>query len=415
MAKLKKFITLLLILVFLFSVTGSYLFSAKAQPEHEELTVDQKEAIEAAGLDLVGLETGVTSYSLDVAVEDGSVTEEETLLSTENNLTLKSAIAESIKNNNMLKSLDYVIRAKQLGIREALDNANRVSDDLEKTLDGGKVKYYLPYDAEVQYEIAKLDKLDQEDEISLAAMNAFVDALYTKEAVEVLDSGVNRAQEQVDIAKINYDVGTNTKVDVLSSEVQLENTKSELEQAKNTLQIKKMELNQVMNRDLTTPIVFEETDFNTEIPELTEAIVMGLENNIPLKKLNFEVDSIDKLLEVTLMYHNKGTYAYKSAESAKMIKLATIEETESKVELVIRSQQTKIDTLHNKYLVMGQQVKKVQETYDIMLHQYKAGFISYQELANQDQLLKQTSLEELQAKLDYYRAVYEYRYMIGLK
>lgn len=395
MARLKKLIILSLLLAFLFSVTGSYLFSAKAQSEHEELMIDQKKTIEenqkAANVETANAGTAAGSFSME------------------------DVIKASITENSQLKALSYLIETKAVDLREKKETASRISEEDVKSLELAKVKYFLPYDAETQLQIAKLDKEEKENEISIDAIHAYMDLMYFKEAIKVLEAGVKRAEEQVNIARLNYEVGTITKADVLSSEVQLEKTKSELDQAKNQLKIKSMQLNQVMNRSLEAPLSLKDIDLTMDVPLNEEAVEKGLEYNLSMKKQKLELQSLDKLLEITNQYFPKKTYVYQSVESGKMMKQATLDETKTKVELGLKSQQILIDSLLHTYQVMQQQVKKVSETYQISLLQYKSGFISYQELANNDQLMKQTGLEELQAKLDYFKAVFEYKYMLGLK
>ncbi|KXG44512.1 TolC family protein [Tepidibacillus infernus] len=352
---------------------------------------------------MIILQFAMGSYSFSAAVKE------------DREMQLEEAINESIANNSLLKSLDYVIQSKQIQLRERQDSSKQISSKQESFIEGGKAKYFLPFDAKIQLEIAKLDKEEQENNVALMTTNAYLDALYLQQAIQVLESGVKRAEEQVKIAKLNYKVGTITKVDVLSSEVQLEMVKSELEQVRNNLEMKKMQLNQVMNRPPLNPltIVNEEIEVKANLNE--EELTKGLAYSPSLKKLDLELQSIDKLLEVTKRYSPENTYAYQSVYSSKLVKQSMLEETKSKVEVGIRSQQIKINSLFEKVQVMQQQVEKVEETYRIMLEQYKAGMISYQDLANTDQLWKQTSLDELQAKLDYNRALYEYGYMIGNK
>lgn len=330
-------------------------------------------------------------------------------------LTLDEAINETISNNEFLKSLEFVIDTKQVDKNEKTDNANKISENFVKNLDLAKVKYFLPYDAQIQVEIAKIDKEEQENNIVLNTINSYLDVLSLQSTVEVLENAVARSEEQVNIAKLNYDLGLITKVDVLSSEYQLVKTQNDLEQAKNNLKIKKMQLNQLLNRNTELEITALEPELGQDIPLGQEGVLIGLDYNLDLKKKNLELQSLEKLLEVTARIYPKNTYDYKAVDSMIKTKQSIINETTARTEVSIKSQQIQMESLLNKHEVMVKQVEKAEETYNIMLEQYKAGLISYQDLADIDQLLKQTELEELKSKLDYYKTVYQYKYTIGIK
>lgn len=405
--KKKIFIRFSFVFIFLAVTTLSHLFFVQAGIDTGKTEIAQ-DYLSDDSKSKVSMQSSTADSEVEQTSLAGTSTEKELF-------SLDEVIAESLKSNSLLQSLDYLIETKEINWREQQDSARQIAEAEVKNLDSAKVKYFLPYDADIQVKVAKLDKENQENEISIQAINAYMDTLYTQEAIVVLENGVKRAEEQLVTAKLNYEVGTITKVDVLSADVQLEQTKSELEQAKNNLKVKEMQLNQVMNRSLTLPIELKMPDLNSDVSMDEEEVLNGLNYNLSIKQQKLELQSIDKLLNITKSFFSEKTYAYKSVMATKLTKESTISETKSKVELGIRSQQIKIDSLKQTWNIMKQQVEKVEETYQIMQHQYKAGFISYQEFANTDQLLKQTGLEELQAKIDYYKAVFEYKYMIGMK
>lgn len=324
-------------------------------------------------------------------------------------LALGQAVENAIQNNGTLQTMDHVIEASQVNVRERQSAAEKI--DQAFNLDLGKVKYFLPFDAKVKKEIAVLDKQDKQNSVAMAAFHAYIDALHAEEAIKVLTSGVNRTKEQVDLARLNFELGTVTKVDVLSSEVQWEKTKSELALMENNLRIKKMQLNQVMNRSLAMDFSISETEWDDQYLSGEEGKKAGLNHSIAIKKSEQELLSAEKLLEVVSKYFPENTYAYQSSLAAVESKRSQRDEIRSQVELAILSKQINIDSLREKHHVAEQQLEKVKITYNIMLEQYKAGLISYQDLANTDQLLKQTDLEELQSRLEYQRAIFEYKLM----
>jgi len=389
-------------------------FFAEARPD----TVEIDKTIKSTNN--ITVETNLTTQQItsDVTNKTTTTPDGNILNNSVSNLqvyNLDQLLNISLEKNSMLQSLSYMVDTKKLNLKERLDVASRMEDKDLLNLDLAKVKYYLPYDAEIQLKIAELDKENQTNQISLQVINSYLDTLYLQEGIKVLESAVKRAEEQVAVVKVNYKVGTITKVDVLSAEVQLEKIKTELEQAKNNLSIKKMQLNQLANLPLNTEFAISPIEVKTDLLIGEEGVKKGLEYSLTLKQQNYELKSLEKLLQVIKDYFPESTYTYQSVYSTKLTKEAILAETKSKVELGLRSQQIKIDSNRKTYEVMQEQVKKVAETYNIMLNQYKAGLISYQDLANTDQLLKQTGLDELKTRLDYYRVVYEYNYMLGMK
>lgn len=327
--------------------------------------------------------------------------------------SLKEVVTISLANNHYLDSLDYYIRTKQVELAEKKTSAARLDEKKVTNLDLGKIKYFLPYDAEVQVEIAKIDQEEKENEIALSAVQAYMDLYYMDKGVEVMDKAVKRAEEQVKIAELNYQLGMNTKADLLAAEVQLSKTKSQLEEMRNNRLIKMMQLNQVMGRPLQKEIKIIDPPENPQLPEPEKAIQAGLAYSTALKKQNSEKSSLEKLLEVTKKYRTENTYAVESVQAALKTKQAAIDETFSKVELGLRSLQFQIDSKYASYQVMKQQVNKIEETYRIMVVQYKEGLTSYQELLNTDLLLQQTELDAIRTYIDYQKSLYEYEMMIG--
>lgn len=328
-------------------------------------------------------------------------------------LSLEEVVVTSLSNNHSLASLDDYIQTKRVDLGEKKASAARLDEKKVTSLDLGKIKYFLPFDAEVQVEIAKLDRKGKEDEISLSSIQAYMDLYFMDQGIEVMNKSVNRAEEQVKISNLNYQLGMITKADLLAAEVQLSKAKSQWEEMKNNRNIKMMQLNQVMGQPLQTELRIGEPQKLPQLPDSEEAIQAGLSYSTNLKKLAFEKNSLEKLLEVTRRFRTDNTYAVESVQAAIRAKEASIEEARSKVEFALRSLQLQMGTKYSTYLAMEQQVKKIEESYRIMAVQYKEGFTSYQDLLNTDLLLQQTELDAIKAYIDYQKSVYELGLMVG--
>ncbi|MDX9746650.1 MAG: TolC family protein [Syntrophales bacterium] len=113
-----------------------------------------------------------------------------------------------------------------------------------------------------------------------------------KQAVELLKSHRNTAQQF-------FDVGLIPKNDLLYAEVELANSEHDLVRAENSLELAKASFNTALRRGISTPVQLE--DILTETPfglSFDECLKTALENRPELKAYQLKVDQAQSLLKI---------------------------------------------------------------------------------------------------------------------
>ncbi len=127
--------------------------------------------------------------------------------------------------------------------------------------------------AEASYE-------DAAGEVVLQVKQAYYDAALARSAVRIVESSVELAQEHRDDVRLRYEAGRVSELDVMRAEVELENLRPQLVQAKNAVELSMLNLKRLINLpldaevDLTTPIVPAQgaEAFQAGLPALDQAI-----------------------------------------------------------------------------------------------------------------------------------------------
>ncbi len=118
---------------------------------------------------------------------------------------------------------------------------------------GGRVRseiqlaHYNEDAAEATYEEAAGD-------IVLQVKQAYYDAALARSAVEIVESSVKLAQEHRNDVQLRYEAGRESELDVMRAEVELQNLRPQLVQAKNAVELSTLNLKRLVNIPLDADI-----------------------------------------------------------------------------------------------------------------------------------------------------------------
>lgn len=384
-------------------------------------------------------------------------------------MTLDRCIELALGNNPQINAAFHDILASDARIKQVWSNyfpqinwqtgytkmrQLQLSDALGETL---TFNYYLLgqitlqqmlYDFGVTQNQATIKRLDYEaykttlgatiNDVIYQTKDAYYNLLYAFEKRKVAQDTVNKFEMFYDQAKAFYEIGMNPKVDVTIAEVNLSNSKLQLIQADNAVNLAVARLNNIMGvpfidkynvverlKYIPVDIDFQKSieiarDARPEL-KLAELKVESAKQTLKLvKKSYFPTLSIEGQYMVggkswTSNYgYNLGGYLNFPTVNGMLVKneikearylydkeLANAKNTQNKIYLEIQNAYLNLEEKKNQIPVAMLNVKQAKENYELSFGRYKVGEASPTEL-------KDAQINYQQAQLSYYSALYQY-------
>ena len=162
-------------------------------------------------------------------------------------------------------------------------------------------RYFYTYQgAQLDLEAAKKELQSGINQLSLDVSEAFHGVLLAQEFANVAQQTVALVQEQLNMARKKFSAGAVTNFDVLRAEVQLANTKTQLIQARNRVDVAQNAFKNLLNIDLADEI---HLTGNFELPEISNLemdalILLAKENRPEIQQLELSETAGQKRLDV---------------------------------------------------------------------------------------------------------------------
>ena len=304
------------------------------------------------------------------------------------------------------------------------------------------------YDFGVTQNQATIKRLDYEaykttlgatiNDVIYQTKDAYYNLLYAFERRRVAEDTVKKFEMFYDQAKAFYEIGMNPKVDVTIAEVNLSNSKLQLIQADNGVNLAVAKLNNVMGvpfidrynieerlRYMPADISFKKSieiarDARPEL-KLAELKVESANQTLKLvKKSYFPTLSVEGQLQIggkswaSNYGYNFGGYLNFPTINGMLIKneikearhlydkeLANAKNTQNQIYLEIQNAYLTLEEKKNQIPVAMLNVKQAKENYELSYGRYRVGEASPTEL-------KDAQISYQQAQLTYYSALYQY-------
>lgn len=241
------------------------------------------------------------------------------------------------------------------------------TDSLLFSFEGAQGKDLAPRLKEAEELVAKKNLQLKEQDLRIDVERAYNSVLLAEDNLRIAKVQLDRANTLLKNAKVSYEQGVVAKDSLLMAEAGVANAKSNLFEAQKKLDLAKMNLNKIMGRELTAPLVLT-TRFEYNPKELGD--VEGKVDSA--LKLRPEVIRVREMKEVAnlnaklaLKYYASNTYVYKKAKvDANKADLA-VKEAEDGITLAVRAAYlSAADSIES--LKASEKVRKMaEETYRI--------------------------------------------------
>jgi outer membrane protein TolC len=153
--------------------------------------------------------------------------------------------------------------------------------------------------ASAQLQAARQDSAKTRQETIASVTKAYYGVLVTQEFIRVSEEALARVQEQERVVRKRYEAGTVSKFDLLRTQVQVANTKPQVEKAHDGYEMTLLALKNVMGVPLDTPL--ELTGSLTYEPltvDAKAATQIALEKRADLKSLAFQKKALEHTLSI---------------------------------------------------------------------------------------------------------------------
>lgn len=221
------------------------------------------------------------NYNIQVARKDVEVAENNKSLNNSGYLPTVSGTANGTvtynEGENETVNGDFAF--------EATDAYNySASAGLNYTIFNGFGRMYNYRSLKEQYKLTELQARQIIENTVLELSNAYFQVAQLRESKNILSQALKVSSERLKRAKLNYDYGQSTQIDVLNAEVDVNNDSINLLNAAQQLANAKRNLNLIMGRDINTPFAVD-TNVNFSLSQSEEQLLENaLDRNVQIEQ-----------------------------------------------------------------------------------------------------------------------------------
>lgn len=291
----------------------------------------------------------------------------------ETELTLQEAISIAVENNPNIKSAKVSLDESKLSYEKnsysAKKNKNKYNNNsIEYLKNVSKIEITNNLSLEVAQK--KYEKLVNEEKQTIEKQ--YYKVLHAQKEVDIYEESLKLAENLYEKTKKEYGVGKVAQIDVTSSELNYEKAKKDLNLSKNTLEVEKMNFNNLLGYDLNKELIlkgsleyklFKDVDISTIID-------IAVENSLEVlnAKLVYESARIDMDIEASM--YSDIVFTYREKEAALKESEQNLQSTKNTIKLDI----------NNKYLQIIQKessIKSIEKSIELAKKQLDSKVLTY--------------------------------------
>jgi len=335
--------------------------------------------------------------------------------------SVDDAIAVALANSRDIQNAELAIETETINLRDA----RKMVDDAEDnkrfmvTLEQKYVlRGYYKRLAEMSLTLAEKQKDLMEILTAFQAKSDYYSLKNAERDVALKAANAERTAQLLDLAKTKFALGTISKQELLSAEVNANSASLQEDTARNSLAYSKMTLNKTLSLPLESELVL--TDELTFEPygevDLQEKEALALENRLDVIGAREAYEAALKKFEITAAVYTPNVYIYKKAELEKEDAYNELVNKETDAIIAVNKAYIDLKNAEKSVLIMAGNVSLMEESYRLSLLSYEYGLGTYLDAEAAQDKLAETELAYNQALLGYELAVlsFEASYSIGL-
>ena len=255
----------------------------------------------------------------------------------------------------------------------------------------------------------------RENALNLEVFTQYYTLKNTEANLEIATTNLAAKKEALRIAEKKYQLGTVSKLDVLTAEIDYQEAQNTYTSAQNSLASTQMDFNIYMGFELMQEVTLTDELEAAPLPSITleEAIPLAIENRIDIKAAAYALEMAQYGFNTYVGYPTNSS-KYISAKVA-LVKAQIINAQASpKVEMDVREQYADMLEKYSSVQLGMQSVAKAQESVVIAQKRYEVGLITLSTLQQAQSSLYSAQLSQAQNLVSYNLAVEAFTYSYGV-
>lgn len=318
-------------------------------------------------------------------------------------LSLAAALELAKSQSNQVILADLTLEDARLTYEDA--KANQMVRPSPTTMQQAENAWQT---AQRNRELARID-LDMQVE------SAYYDVLRATSSQDLAGRSLNSARVQLDSTKVRYNHGMVSDVDLLAAETAVASAEAELNRADAALLSAKMRLNRILGRDLAAPLeLVDEFVYEPVAVDLDAALAKALETRLELQQSR---NTLELRKTEVVINDNPYTPSLTTDKSRLALKKAEIDLAEKELDIrleILQSYNTLKET-ERRIPIQQKNVDRAKESLRISQVRYEAGVITSIDLIDAQRALFQAETQMIQAIFDYNTQLAKFARSTGLQ
>ncbi len=309
-------------------------------------------------------------------------------------LTLEKAVEMAIANNPQVGMAQADQKKKEIAYKQAKDAGAKVEDTpLEATYEGKLLARLKPKIAEREGEQAAKVYDITINGVKVQAENAYYSLIQAREKQEIAENTLKRADEQLRLAQLRYDLGTAAKVEVLGAEAGQAAARAGLTAARNDYKQKMLELNKCLALDLETSVkpsgVFE---FAKEEFVLQDLLDRAMVEEMSIINAQDAYEMAKWSYDLVRSLYGSSFYESRKAEQDMIAVSLSLDKTQDDLVTKVHKSYYGSLALEEQYQYLLKTVEAKQEAYRLTQLSYENGLATLTEVQEASDALKEAEV-----------------------
>ncbi|MEW6661836.1 MAG: TolC family protein [Bacillota bacterium] len=324
---------------------------------------------------------------------------------------------------NLALSQNLQMELSRLGVQKAqlkLEEAKSKADQLAKqedlfgaNYDMARGRYVAPRAAEMELNLALQNQAFQANFLKFTVENHYYGLLKAKAALDLAQTALERAREQLRLAEAGYKAGTMAKGEILGAEVLVAAAETEVLAADNGYRIAMMRLNKTLGFPLEQQLVLTGSfEFLEAKPEPADVLPKARDFDLQLMAARETVAVQEVNFQQAKRFYTPNVYAYRQAEYDLAEARSKLVRQEQELEFAVRQSLLNLETAAGAYRVLEQNLEAAREHLRVANLKLSAGVGTRIEAQRAAEELQRVENKMLEALCNYNLAVTAIEHLI---
>ncbi|MBP9015168.1 MAG: TolC family protein [Candidatus Atribacteria bacterium] len=308
---------------------------------------------------------------------------------------------------------ENVTLSLQDAVKLGLENSNEAQlakknlEEAQVTFQEGKATLLLSPSVIQELSLQNTWKLAQRNyemtltQHALSVEEGYYNVLKAEQSLELAQNNLKSAENQYQNIRTKYSLGMVAEIDLLSTELELNRAKNEIQNSQRALSLAQFQFNQLIgNRENKNYQLSDKLNFQPLEVNLEESLEYALAHRLEIEQARDNVTLKEKEVEV-----NSNPYTPPLTLQKSKVQLAqaqiNLENTQSSIILEVRKNYSTLKDAEELVPLQAQSSKIAQEKLRIAQAQFDAGLITTVDLLDEQNNTYEADTAYLQAVFDY--------------